>query len=331
MQTYRNINDIPYDSCSVVTVGTFDGVHRGHRAILERMHAFTTVHGGRTVVVTFEPHPRLVLSRSTQPTIGLLTTLTEKHAILQRLGIDVLVVIPFTFEFAQTPPEDFIRHLLVERIGIRHIVIGHDHNFGKDRAGNEELLRRLGQQYHFTVERVEPVLLDGETISSSKIRAALQRGDLSKANAMLGYPYSVEGIVVYGDGRGRRLGYPTANIELLDSHKLLPAAGVYCVAAPIDGKVWYGMANIGVRPTFTDSAHLRLEAHFFDYSGYLYDRKIVLSFHRYVRQERRFESVDLFWSQLRDDRDCCERYFAALSNDLLNNVGVTNAQQGTKS
>lgn len=330
MQTYRNIGDIPYDNHSVVTVGTFDGVHLGHRRILERMRAFTTDHGGRTVLITFEPHPRLVLSRSIQPTIGLLTTLAEKHAILQRLGIDVLVILPFTFEFAQTPPEDFVHHILVERIGLRHIVIGHDHNFGKDRAGNEELLRRLGQEYQFTVERVEPVLVDGEIVSSTKIRTALREGNIAKANAMLGYPYSVEGIVVYGDGRGRHLGYPTANIELLDSHKLLPASGVYCVTAPIDGKLWYGMANIGVRPTFTDSAHLRLEAHFFDYSGYLYDRKIVLSFHRYVRQERRFESVDMFWSQLRDDRDCCERYFATLS-DLSNNIGVPNAQQRTQS
>ncbi|MCX8051640.1 MAG: bifunctional riboflavin kinase/FAD synthetase [Chlorobi bacterium] len=315
MQTYRSIADVPFDRKTVVTVGTFDGVHLGHRRIIERMKAYASEHAARTVVITFDPHPRLVLSKSSQAPIALLTTLSEKHARLQQLGIDVLVVIPFTFEFAQTPAEEFVRSVLVERIGVEHIVIGYDHSFGRDRAGNEELLRRLGAELGFTVETVAPVTIGGETVSSTKIRAALQRGDIETANAMLGYTYSVEGIVVAGDGRGRRLGYPTANIELLDPNKLLPGNGVYCVSAPLDGQCYRGMANIGVRPTFTDSPHRRLEAHFFDYNGYLYDRKIVLSFHKYVRAERRFESVDMFWSQLRDDRDCCERYFATLPNE----------------
>ncbi len=313
MQTYRSIVEVPFEQNSVVTVGTFDGVHRGHRAIIERMQSYARAQKARTVVLTFEPHPRLVLTRSSQAPIQLLTTLSEKHALLAQLGVDVLVVIPFTFEFAQTSAEDFVRKILVEQIGVRHLVVGHDHSFGKDRTGNEELLRRLGEQHGYTVERVEPVVIDGEIISSTKIRAALASGHIAKANAMLGHTYSVEGVVVQGDGRGRHLGYPTANLELLDPHKLLPATGVYCVSAMIEGKQLKGMANIGVRPTFTDSAHLRLEAHFFDFSGYLYDRKIVLSFHKYVRAERRFESVDMFWSQLRDDRECCEQYFASSS------------------
>lgn len=313
MQTYRSIVEVPFEPNSVVTVGTFDGVHRGHRAIIERMQSYAQAQKARTVVLTFEPHPRLVLTRSSQAPIQLLTTFSEKHALLAQLGVDVLVVIPFTFEFAQTSAEDFVRNILVEKIGVRHLVVGHDHSFGKDRTGDEVLLRRLGEQYGYTVERVEPVVIDGEIISSTKIRAALASGNIAKANAMLGHTYSVEGVVVHGDGRGRRLGYPTANLELLDPHKLLPATGVYCVSAMIEGKQLKGMANIGVRPTFTDSAHLRLEAHFFDFSGYLYDRKIVLSFHKYVRAERRFESVDMFWSQLRDDRECCEQYFASSS------------------
>jgi riboflavin kinase/FMN adenylyltransferase len=313
MQTYRLLAEVPYNRQSVVTVGTFDGVHRGHRAIIERMKRYGAEHNARTVVVTFEPHPRLVLTRSSQAPIGLLTTLAEKHALLAQLGIDILVVVPFTFEFAQTPAEEFVRNVLVERIGTEHLVIGYDHSFGKDRTGNEDLLRRLGEELGYTVERVDPVTLDGETVSSTKIRAALQNGQIELANAMLGYAYSVEGVVARGDGRGRRLGYPTANIELLDPHKLLPGSGVYCVSTVIDGTRWNGMANIGVRPTFTDSANLRLEAHFFDFNGYLYDRKIVLSFHAYVRAERRFESIDMFWSQLRDDLECCERYFATNS------------------
>lgn len=312
MQIYRSVADIPYDRRSVVTVGTFDGVHRGHRAIIERMKEISTTQQARTVVVTFEPHPRLVLQRSTQQPIGLLTSLVEKAAHLQALGVDVLVVIPFTFEFSQTPAEDFVRSVLVEQIGVMHMVIGYDHYFGKDRHGNEELLRSIGVMHGFSVETVLPVTLEsGETISSTKIRSALQRGDITTANAMLGYAYSVEGIVVQGDGRGRRLGYPTANIELLDIHKILPALGVYCVTATIESNRLSGMANIGTRPTFTDSTHLQLEAHFFNYNGYLYDHKIVLHFHCYVRQERRFESVDMFWSQLRDDRETCERFFSS--------------------
>lgn len=322
MLMYRSITEVPYDQRSVVTVGTFDGVHRGHRAILERMLTAARTCQARTVVVTFEPHPRLVLQRSTQQPIGLLTTLTEKYTHLQQLGVDVLVVIPFTFEFSQTPAEEFVRRVLVEKIGLMHIVIGYDHSFGKDRQGNQELLQKLGAELGFSVELVPPVYLEsGEPISSTKIRAALKRGDIAMANAMLGYTYSVEGIVVQGDGRGRRLGYPTANIELLDPHKLLPGSGVYCISASIDGRVVQGMANIGVRPTFTDSAHLRLEAHFFDFAGYLYDRKIVLSFHCYVRQERRFESVDMFWSQLREDRETCERYFAT-SDTFMSNIST---------
>ncbi len=333
MQMYRSIAEVPYDQRSIVTVGTFDGVHRGHRAIIERMRAVARARHARTVVVTFEPHPRLVLQRSTQQPFGLLTTLAEKYALLHNLGVDLLVVIPFTFEFSQTSAEEFVRSVLVEKIGLMHIVIGYDHSFGKDRQGNQALLERLGAELGFSVESVPPVYLDsGEPISSTKIRGALQRGDLATANAMLGYTYSVEGIVVQGDGRGRRLGYPTANIELLDPHKLLPASGVYCVSAPIEGQIVQGMANIGVRPTFTDSAHLRLEAHFFDFSGYLYDRKIVLRFHCYVRKERRFESVDMFWSQLREDRETCERYFAT-AETFMSNISPesSDAHQGAKS
>ncbi|GIV50177.1 MAG: riboflavin biosynthesis protein [Candidatus Kapaibacterium sp.] len=333
MQMYRSIAEVPYNQRSVVTVGTFDGVHRGHRAIIERMLAVARDSQARTVVVTFEPHPRLVLQRSTQQPIGLLSTLAEKYAHLQHLGVDVLVVIPFTFEFSQTPAEEFVRSVLVEKIGLTHIVIGYDHSFGKDRQGNQALLEKLGAELGFSVESVTPVYLEsGELISSTKIRGVLQRGDLATANAMLGYVYSVEGIVVQGDGRGRRLGYPTANIELLDPHKLLPGSGVYCVSAPIDGRIVQGMANIGVRPTFTDSAHLRLEAHFFDFSGYLYDRKIVLRFHCYVRQERRFESVDMFWSQLREDRETCERYFAT-AEPFMSNISPesSDAHQRAKS
>ncbi|MCS6999267.1 MAG: bifunctional riboflavin kinase/FAD synthetase [Bacteroidota bacterium] len=331
MQTYRSIADVPYVRASVVTVGTFDGVHRGHQVIIERLLRYASSTGTRSVVVTFEPHPRIVLQRSSQAPISLLTTFSEKHALLQRMGIDVLVVIPFTFEFANTTAEEFVRQVLVERIGLQHIVIGYDHSFGKDRGGDEQLLRRLGVELGFSVERVEPVLVDGETVSSTRIRHALLSGNIEKANSMLGYPFSIEGIVVEGDGRGRRLGYPTANIELLDQHKILPGNGVYCITSTVDGVPLQGMANIGIRPTFTDSANIRLEAHFFDFSGYLYGRKIVLSFHKYIRPERRFESVDMFWSQLQEDRECCERYFATMSSELLNNSEVSDAHKRTES
>lgn len=314
MITYRTIQSVERNDASVVTVGTFDGVHRGHRSVIERMKGIALEKSLRTVIVTFDPHPQIVLNKQGREPIKLLTSLNERVKLLSQTGIDALVVLPFTFEFSQTSAEDFIKEYIIERIGVQHFLIGFDHMFGRNRSGNDGVVSTLAQERGFVMETAPPLMMDDTDmpvkISSTQIRNALKSGDLRSANEMLGYHYSLEGIVVQGDGRGRHLGYPTANVESLDIHKLYPKNGVYLVSAYIDGILKYGMANIGTRPTFTDDLLPRLEVHFFDVNAYLYDRKLSVTFHEYIRPEMKFESVDMFWSQLRDDRDKCEELIA---------------------
>ncbi|MBL8000223.1 MAG: riboflavin biosynthesis protein RibF, partial [Candidatus Kapabacteria bacterium] len=216
----------------------------------------------------------------------------------------------FTFEFSQTDAASFIREQIVPRTGVSDFLVGYDHTFGKDRSGNETLIAELGKELGYTSEVVPPLMIDDKKISSTQIRRALQSGVLDNANFMLGYEYSLDGIVVEGDGRGRHLGYPTANVESMDINKMLPRYGVYLVSSVIEGQLVFGMANIGTRPTFTDDTHPRLEVNYFDVNPYLYDRKLTVTFHAFIRPEMKFESVDMFWSQLRDDRDMCEDIIA---------------------
>ena len=310
MVIVRDITQCERDAKSVVTVGTFDGVHRGHRRIIDRMKQIAAETGGRTVVVTFDPPPQIVLNKAGREPLKLLSSMNERLRLLADAQVHTVVVIPFTFEFANTRAEDFILELLHKYVGIGSFLVGYDHTFGRDREGNEEMLRSLGAVHNFSVERIDPLMLGEVKVSSTQIRTALKSHRLADANEMLGAAYSVEGIVVEGDGRGRRLGYPTANVECMESHKLLPANGVYCVSAVIDNVQRFGMANIGTRPTFTDDIHPRLEVHFFDYNGVLYNRRIAVRFHAFIRHEMKFDSIDIFWSQLRDDRETCEAFIA---------------------
>ncbi len=298
------------DAQSIVTVGTFDGVHRGHKEIIKRMQAIAAERGGRVVVVTFDPHPQIVLNKAGREPLKLLSSVNERLKLLAEAQVHSTVVVPFTFEFARTSAESFVRDIIHRFIGIDTFLLGHDHNFGKDREGNEELLRSIGADLGFTVEQVPPLMMDDVKISSTQIRNALKDYRLDVANAMLGYDYALDGIVVEGDGRGRRLGYPTANVEAIEPHKLLPANGVYWVSAFIDNKRVYGMANIGTRPTFTDDTTPRLEVHFFDFTSNLYNRRVVVSFHAFIRREMKFDSIDIFWSQLREDKEKCEELMA---------------------
>lgn len=310
MVIVRDISQCERDAKSVVTVGTFDGVHRGHVRIIERMKEIAAQTGGRTVVVTFDPHPQIVLNKAGREPIKLLSSMNERLKLLADAGVHTVVVIPFTFEFANTSAKDFILELLLKHVGIGSFLVGYDHTFGRNREGDEQMLRTLGAEHGFTVERIEPLMLGQVKVSSTQIRSALKEHRLADANDMLGAPYTVEGVVVEGDGRGRRLGYPTANVECMEQHKLLPANGVYCVSAVIDNVRRFGMANIGTRPTFTDDIHPRLEAHFFDYNGVLYNRRIAVRFHAFIRHEMKFDSIDIFWSQLREDRETCEAFIA---------------------
>jgi riboflavin kinase/FMN adenylyltransferase len=253
------------------------------------------------VVVTFDPHPQIVLAKPGREPLALLTTIEERCERLAHVGVDEVVVIPFTHEFAQTSAESFIRQL-VSTIDVQHFFIGHDHAFGKDRGGNEELLRHLGVELGFDVERIPPLETDGLVVSSTLVRAALKSGDVEAATAMLGKPYALRGTVVQGDGRGRTLGVPTANIIPTNPHKLMPANGVYVVSMLIDGSEHVGMANIGVRPTFTNDTAPTLEVHILQFDNDLYNTTLDVQFHARLRGEQKFGSREEFLAQLEHDK-----------------------------
>ena len=309
MTVSHSLNDVNFDTASVITIGTFDGVHAGHRAIISALVAKANELGGRSVVVTFDPHPQVVLRRKGD-NVPLLTSADERNALLAELGVDMVLVLPFTIETAATPWQEFIDGLL-RHVGVAHIIFGHDHAFGKNRGGNAEALRELGErlaaigQRGFGVTEVGLFPVDGEPVSSTKIRRALTEGDLETAQRYLGRAYSISGTVVRGDGRGRTLGIPTANIRLIDPLKIVPGNGVYCVAMIIDGARSNGMANIGVRPTFTDASERTLEVNLFDFDRDIYDATVTVEFKRFVRPEQKFASADEFLAQLERDRTIC--------------------------
>ena len=284
-----------------ITVGTFDGVHRGHQGVISLMRKVADAEGLRVVVVTFDPHPQIVLSRPGREPLGLLTTIDERCERLAQVGVDDVVIIPFTLEFAQTPADAFIKQLTA-MIDVQHFFIGHDHAFGKGRGGNEELLLHLGKELGFAVERIPPLQTGEFVVSSTLGRATLKRGDVELAAEMLGSPYSVHGNVVQGDGRGRTLGIPTANVQPTDASKLLPANGVYVVSSIIDGAEVVGMANIGVRPTFTSDSAPTLEVHFLQFNNDIYNVMLNVKFHQRLRNEQKFESREEFLAQLEADK-----------------------------
>ncbi len=296
------IDAIPFMKQTAITVGTFDGVHVGHVGVLHLMRDVAQRHAERIVVVTFDPHPQIVLAREGREPLRLLTGIDERCELLAAQGVDLTVVIPFTRDFAATEATDFVRSVIVRDVGVQHFFIGHDHVFGKDRGGNEELLQRLAPEMDFMVERIPPLAFGGVVVSSTKIRNALKVGDLHDATSMLGRAYSVRGVVVRGDGRGRQLGIPTANIAPSDEYKLMPANGVYAVMAVIDSQPRLGMANIGLRPTFTSDTKPTLEVHFLDVDVDLYQRTLDVTFIAKIRDERRFDSGEEFLAQLQLDR-----------------------------
>ena len=284
---------------AALTVGTFDGVHRGHHDVLARLAARARRSGLRSVLVTFEPHPSEVLKPERAPLM--LTPGDEKLAALAESGIDYAVILPFTRALAALSAEHFVEDVLLPRFGMRELVVGYDHGFGRDRAGGVDVLRELGERRGFPVEVVPPyVLPNGETVSSTMIRAAVAEGDLERAAEALGRPYSVIGRVAQGEGRGRLLGYPTINVALPSPRKLLPPAGVYAVRVETPAGAFGGMMNLGPRPTFGDGA-LSLEAHLFDADVKLYHRSVRITFVRWLRETRRFDGPEALVQQLGRD------------------------------
>lgn len=285
----------------IVTLGTFDGVHLGHRKILNEVKARAAIDGGHTTVITFYPHPRLVLKPEMADTVKLLTDIDEKVDLLNRAGIDDVIVLRFTPEFAKTDYKDFVRKFLVERLGMRRLIIGYDHAFGNSRSGTYNNLKILAGQLNFGLQRVEPHVEYAQTVSSSIIRGYLNNGDLENAKKLLGRPYCVFGKIVGGDGRGRQLNFPTANIVLKEPHKVVPKTGVYAVDVDIKSGSYKGMMNIGTRPTFGEN-ELTLEVHILDFDEMIYGENINITFKKRLRDEKKFTSVDELIKQLKRDR-----------------------------
>jgi riboflavin kinase / FMN adenylyltransferase len=302
MNVTRSLEQMRHVKNSVVTVGTFDGVHCAHREIIREVVNRAHMREGRSVAVTFDPHPKSVVASARGP-VQLLSTPRERVALLRGLHLDELLIIPFSFEFSRIGAGAFLKDIVSGIIGVSEVVVGHDHTFGRDREAGTEQLIALGRDLDFSVFAVHPLTLDGEPISSTRIRKALSTGELDRAAKMLGYHYQLTGEVVNGDHRGRTMGFPTANIMPEDPHKLIPANGVYLVAVELPGELHYGMMNIGVRPTVTSGTLQVLEVHILDFDRDIYGATMTVTFLKRLREERRFTSLEELIGQLSRDRE----------------------------
>jgi riboflavin kinase/FMN adenylyltransferase len=304
MKVVREISDIRIDTGSALTVGSFDGVHLGHKSIFENLIAISEKQNLESVIITFDPHPRKVLGTADK-NFKLLTSLDEKIELFEQIGIDQILIITFTKEFAKLSYRQFVENILVEKLNVREMVIGYDHHFGKDREGGMDKLIELGKIHGFSVKQISPFTTNGKTISSSLIRQLLEEGEIEKANEFLGRQYSIKGKVVKGVGRGREIGFPTANIQLENEDKVVPKRGVYAVDVVYENKLFKGMMNIGNRPTFNFDS-LTLEVHIFKFTVYIYDAFIKICFKKYIREEKKFSNVNELKTQLIDDKNKSE-------------------------
>jgi riboflavin kinase / FMN adenylyltransferase len=289
---------IPDGRGTVVTVGTFDGVHRGHWTVLREIRERARATDRRSVLVTFHPHPlRIVRPEHAPP---LLTTPTEKKEVLAESGLDYAVFISFTEALSRYAPRRFVEEILVERLHVEELVIGYDHGFGRDRSGNADTLRDIGQELGFAVDVVPPVQADGGAVSSTRIREAVAAGRMDEARVCLGRPYSVRGVVIRGDGRGRQLGFPTANLRVGDGGKLIPPPGIYAVRGILRRGTFTGALHLGPRPTFEGSPP-SIELHLLDFEGDLYGEEVRVDFVEYLREVLPFDSASALVDQMKED------------------------------
>lgn len=293
------------NSPSVITIGTFDGVHIGHQKIIQRLIKVGKEKDLKSLVLTFFPHPRMVLQNNSD--LKLLNTINEREVILNSLGLDQMVIKTFTKEFANLSALDFVKTILVDTLNAKHIIIGYDHHFGKDRSANIDDLKIFGKEFGFEVEEISSQDIEDVAVSSTKIRTALLQGDIATANAYLGYPFFITGTVVKGKGLGKKIGYPTANIQIKEDYKLIPKDGVYIVKGTIRDSIFYGMMNIGNNPT-VDGSHQTIEVNFFDFNDTIYTETVKIEFLEYLRDEHKFETLELLKAQLKNDEFCAKKF-----------------------
>jgi riboflavin kinase/FMN adenylyltransferase len=301
MRVYHHIDEFTPVKNAVVTIGTFDGVHIGHRKIISGIKELADSIGGETVILTFFPHPRMILHPEDE-SLKLITTITEKAQLMEQLGVDHLIITPFSRDFSNQTAEEYIRDVLVSKIGTKKIVIGYDHRFGKDRQGGLNDLLKLGPVYGFDVVEIPEQDINEVGISSTRIRNALLKGEIELANSFLGYPFFITGTVIRGDQIGRQLGYPTANIVVEEKYKLIPADGIFAVSVNVAGEDYKGMAYIGSRPTINGLTR-NIEVNIFDFDQEIYNQPIRMEFHNYVRGDIKFASLDELKVQLAKDKE----------------------------
>jgi riboflavin kinase/FMN adenylyltransferase len=301
MKIYHHIDEFTPVKNAVVTIGTFDGVHIGHRKIISRIKELATASGGETVILTFFPHPRMILHPEDE-SIKLITTITEKAGLLEQLGVDHLIITPFSRDFSNQSPEGYIRDVLVNKIGTKKIVIGYDHRFGKDRQGGLQDLLAQAPVYGFEVIEIPEQDINDVAISSTRVRTALLCGDIYIANECLGYPFFITGKVIRGDQLGRTLGYPTANLMVEERYKLIPSDGIYAVKVKIEGKEYKGMAYIGHRPTVNGMTR-NIEVNIFDFSADIYNKELRMEFLHFIREDIKFASLEELVVQLGKDKE----------------------------
>lgn len=302
MKTIFGLENYPKEKASIVTVGTFDGVHIGHQSIIKRLVNIAQAENKTSVLLTFYPHPRMVL-QSNVP-MRLIQTIEERKAALAETGLDVLVIHPFTESFSRLDAEQYVKEVLVGQLNVHKIVMGYDHRFGRNRNANIDDMQDFGIIYDFDIEEISATEVEAIAVSSTKVRNAILEGDMKKATTYLGRNFELSGEVIHGEKRGRVLQFPTANIDLKNAHKILPKNGVYLVKSTLERQTVYGMMNIGEKPTF-DAKRTSIEVHFFDWSKDLYGEHIRVEVLERVRDEQKFDSAEKLQAQLKADESRC--------------------------
>lgn len=336
MKVFYNLNDIPRFENTVLTIGSFDGVHCGHQKILERLAQLAQSIDSQSVVITFHPHPRLVVSASkpsvevANDSLKLLTTTEEKVDLFEKYGVDNVVVVPFNKEFAEQSPDDYIKNFLVKNFNPTYIVIGYDHRFGANRRGDITYLKKFESEYGYEVIEIEQQLIQELEVSSTKIRQALEIGDVNAANKLLGHPFTFTGEVVKGQQIGRQIGFPTANLEVTEIHKLVPPHGIYAVFAWIDGKKYKGMMYRGNRPVLKDYHNITIEVNLFDFKEDIYGKKLKIELIEYLRPDKYFESLEGLVIQLADDERQSRDILQIVENATYPKVAIVILNYNTK-
>lgn len=307
LKIYNHFSEFKKLENAVVTIGTFDGVHFGHQKILKRLCELAKATGGESVILTFFPHPRLIIDPENQQ-LKMINTVEEKAKILANIGVDHLIITPFTRDFSNLTPADYIKQILIDTIGVKNIIVGYDHRFGKDRQGGMSDLQEFAGIYGFEIEEIPEQDINDVAVSSTKVRTALLEGDVALAASFLGYNFSIHGRVIKGDKIGRTIGFPTANIFVEETYKLIPSDGIYAVTVELNAIVYKGMAYIGQRPTINGMTR-NIEVNIFDFSQEIYGQLITMNFLKFLRHDVKFTGLEALKDQLHDDKLATLKFF----------------------